>query len=79
MIGRLKDKPTPTCSCTAQLDLLDFRAGKCAFAASTAAQGSIYLLIIASCRTHLTRQRIDQLGRYLHSAEGDMACPMPAP
>lgn len=79
IIGRLEDDPdTVQLLRTAQRAWLDFRDRECTFAASAAAQGSIYPLIVATCRADLTQRRTEQLGRYLHCAEGDLGCPVPA-
>ena len=63
---------------TAQRAWLEFRDQECAFAGSAAAQGSIHPLLVATCRTDLTRQRTER-GRYLRCAEGDLGCPVPGP
>jgi uncharacterized protein YecT (DUF1311 family) len=78
IVGRLKDSPTALERLrAAQRAWVDFRDKECAFAASAAEQGSIHPLIITSCRTDLTKQRTEQLGRYVHCAEGDIGCPVP--
>ena len=80
ILGRLRgDADTAQLLRAAQRAWLGFRDGECAFAASAATQGSIHPMLVASCRAGLTRQRAEQLGRYLHCAEGDMGCPVPAP
>lgn len=76
ILGRLRGDPETTQLLrAAQRAWLGFRDSECAFAASAATQGSIYPMLVASCRAGLTRQRAEQLGSYLHCAEGDMGCP----
>ncbi len=79
ILGRLRADPdTAQLLRAAQRAWLGFRDSECAFAASAAVQGSIYPMLVTGCRAGLTRQRALQLGTYLHCAEGDMVCPVPA-
>jgi uncharacterized protein YecT (DUF1311 family) len=54
------------------------RDAECSFAASAAAQGTVYPMLVAQCRDGLTRKRIDDLTAYLRCEEGVLDCPVPA-
>jgi len=62
----------------AQRAWIAFRDAECAFSAGGASGGSIYPMLVASCKTDLTKQRNDQLRKYLSCEEGDTSCPVPA-
>ena len=77
--SRLKDNPDAAkLLVTAQKSWVNFRDAECAFSTSSAAQGSIYPMLVAQCRDTLTRKRVVELKAYLHCEEGDMSCPVPA-
>jgi uncharacterized protein YecT (DUF1311 family) len=77
--ARLKDNQDASkLLVTAQKSWVSFRDAECAFSTSSAAQGSIYPMLMAQCRDSLTRKRVVELKAYLHCEEGDMSCPVPA-
>ena len=77
--SRLKDNPDAAkLLVTAQKSWVNFRDAECAFSTSSAAQGSIYPMLVAQCRDTLPRKRVVELKAYLHCEEGDMSCPVPA-
>ena len=49
----------------AQRAWLAFRDAECAFSTSESAGGSIHPMLVASCRTGLTKDRVDALRDYL--------------
>ncbi|MET4700230.1 uncharacterized protein YecT (DUF1311 family) [Constrictibacter sp. MBR-5] len=61
----------------AQRAWIAFRDAECAFSASSVEGGSAHGMVVAECRTHLTRQRVKELGYYLSCREGDLSCPAP--
>ncbi|WP_054312104.1 lysozyme inhibitor LprI family protein [Mesorhizobium sp. 1M-11] len=63
---------------TAQKGWIAFRDGECAFQSSGDDGGSAAPTILAACKASLTRTRTEQLKGYLHCAEGDLSCPVPA-
>jgi uncharacterized protein YecT (DUF1311 family) len=78
--GRLKgDQAATALLIKAQRAWLSFRDAQCEFAASANAQGSIYPMLIAQCRSAATHARTKELEGLLHCEEGDMSCPVPSP
>ena len=63
---------------TSQRAWVKFRDAECNFSTSKAADGSIHIMMIASCRGQLTKDRNKQFTEYLNCPEGDLACPVPA-
>ena len=63
---------------TAQKSWIGFRDAECAFQSSAGADGSVYPMLVADCKTTLTNDRVEQLKTYLDCEEGDMTCPVPA-
>lgn len=61
----------------AQRAWIAFRDAECAFSASSVEGGSVHGMVVTECRTHLTRQRVKELGYYLSCREGDLSCPAP--
>jgi uncharacterized protein YecT (DUF1311 family) len=79
IMARLKDNPDKSkLLVTAQKSWLTFRDAECAFSTSTAAQGTVYPMLVAQCRDALTRKRIVEFNSYLHCEEGDLSCPVPS-
>lgn len=77
--ARLKDdRDASRLLLAAQRKWLAFRDAQCAFLASGSAQGSVYPLLVMQCREELTRTRVTEFKGYLHCAEGDLRCPVPA-
>ncbi len=62
----------------AQRAWVSFRDANCTFAAAKVGGGSIYGMIVTSCKDALTNQRLKQLETFLHCEEGDLSCPVPA-
>lgn len=62
----------------AQRAWIAFRDAECGFNAGNSSGGSIYPMLVASCKTDLTEQRNKQLRTYLSCEEGDLSCPVPA-
>lgn len=62
----------------AQRAWIAFRDAECAFNAGNSSGGSIYPMLVASCKKDLTEQRNKQLRTYLSCEEGDLSCPVPA-
>ncbi|MBA8838074.1 lysozyme inhibitor LprI family protein [Ochrobactrum sp. RH2CCR150] len=62
----------------AQRAWIAFRDAECAFTTADASGGSIYPMLVASCKTDLTKQRNEQFQKYLSCEEGDTSCPVPA-
>ncbi|BCH23801.1 hypothetical protein MesoLjLc_34610 [Mesorhizobium sp. L-8-10] len=73
-----KDADTKRLLVETQRAWILFRDAECTFQTSGAAQGSIFPLVFANCKTTLTNDRIEQLRAYLACEEGDMSCPVPA-
>lgn len=73
-----KDADTKRLLVEAQRAWILFRDAECTFQTSGAAQGSIFPLVFANCKTALTNDRVRQLRAYLACEEGDMNCPVPA-
>lgn len=73
-----KDADTKRLLVDTQRAWILFRDAECAFQTSAAAQGTIFPLVYANCKTDLTNDRIKQLRVYLACEEGDMNCPVPA-
>jgi uncharacterized protein YecT (DUF1311 family) len=73
-----KDADTKALLVEAQRAWISFRDAECTFQTSGAAQGSIFPLLYANCKTALTTDRVRQLKSYLACGEGDMSCPVPA-
>lgn len=55
-----------------------FRDAECAFAAAKVSGGSIYGMIVTSCKDALTNERLKQLETFLHCEKGDLSCPVSA-
>lgn len=72
-----KDADTRRLLVEAQRAWILFRDAECTFQTSGAAQGSIFPLVFADCKTALTNDRTRQLRAYLACEEGDMNCPVP--
>jgi len=76
--GRLKKDPAAErLLVTAQKAWLRFRDAECTFSASPSMDGSIYPMLIATCRAALTNARTQQLEAYLNCREGELSCPVP--
>lgn len=79
IMDRLKDDTrTKELLVTAQKAWVAFRDSECVFATSSAAQVSIYPMLVATCHEDLTKKRTEALKAYLNCEEGDMSCPVPA-
>ncbi len=77
--ARLKDDAaTRKLLVDAQKSWVAFRDSECTFQSSASIGGSIYPMLVASCRAGLTNDRVKQLKTYLDCQEGDMSCPVPA-
>ncbi len=77
---RLKDSPdTAALLVKAQRAWITFRDTQCAFLTSAAAEGSIYPMLVAQCRSEITQARTKDLTALLACDETDMSCPVPAP
>ncbi len=75
---RLSDSPDDKSRLqAAQRAWIAFRDAECAFATDGSKDGSIYPLLLLSCRSNLTKSRTMQLEAYLNCEEGDMSCPVP--
>jgi len=72
------DADTKKLLVAAQRAWVSFRDAECTFQTSAAAQGTIYPMLFAYCKTALTNDRVEQLKTYLACEEGDMSCPVPA-
>jgi len=80
VMGRLKTDPAKRALLmNAQKAWLAFRDAECDFDGSDVVGGSIHPMIVSECVDALTQSRTHQLEAYLHCAEGDMSCPVPAP
>lgn len=79
-IGRRLDEDAATKKLlvAAQRDWIAFRDSECRFQASASVGGSIYPMLVATCRTEITNERIEHFRTYLACEEGDMSCPVPA-
>ncbi|HVY16397.1 MAG TPA: lysozyme inhibitor LprI family protein [Rhodopila sp.] len=79
IMGRLKDDAdTRRLLTAAQKAWIGFRDAECDFTASGARGGTAQGMIVAICKDDLTSRRVKQLDKYLHCAEGDLDCPVPA-
>ncbi len=58
---------------------LAFRDAECRFSGSASAGGSVYPMVVAQCRSDLTKRRVTDLEAYLLCPEGDLGCPVPQP
>jgi uncharacterized protein YecT (DUF1311 family) len=77
---RLKDNPDSVALLVkAQRAWIAFRDTQCEFATSAAAQGSIYPMLVAQCRSELTQTRTKDLNALLECDETDLSCPVPGP
>lgn len=72
------DADTTKVLVAAQRAWMAFRDAKCAFSTAAAKGGTVYPILVARCRDGLTRTRIKDRKSYLHCAEGDLDCPVPA-
>lgn len=61
----------------AQRAWIAFRDAECAFQTSGVAEGSLYPMALAQCKTSLTTDRVKQFKAYLACEEGDLSCPVP--
>ncbi|MBU0726764.1 MAG: DUF1311 domain-containing protein [Alphaproteobacteria bacterium] len=61
----------------AQRAWIGFRDAECAFESSGVAGGSVYPMILSSCRARLTDSRVEDFRYYLDCEEGDLSCPLP--
>lgn len=58
-----------------QLAWIKYRDLSCAFEASGVQGGSVYPLIMSTCLTDMTQERLQQLKRLANCEEGDLSCP----
>jgi uncharacterized protein YecT (DUF1311 family) len=80
VMQRLKDNPDSAALLVkAQRAWIAFRDTQCEFATSAAAQGSIYPMLVAQCRSELTQTRTKDLNALLECDETDLSCPVPGP
>jgi uncharacterized protein YecT (DUF1311 family) len=78
IINRLRGLPTSRERLVAsETAWFRFRDAECSFASSATDGGSVQPMIVATCKTALTKDRQKQLAAYLHSQEGDLSCPVP--
>ncbi|MBX3597217.1 MAG: DUF1311 domain-containing protein [Rhizobiaceae bacterium] len=62
----------------AQQAWIAFRDAECVFRSGGEDGGSVAPTVVAACKTVLTKERTQQLERYLSCEEGDLSCPVPA-
>jgi uncharacterized protein YecT (DUF1311 family) len=80
IMSRLKGNDTVrTRLVAAERAWIGFRDAECAFVGAGVAGGSIQPMIVAQCRTALTKKRQAALTAYLSCQEGDLSCPVPRP
>lgn len=60
----------------AQRAWLTFRDAECEFSTSGSEGGSVYPMLVSSCRAALTDARVEGLRGYLECQEGDLSCPV---
>ncbi|MGH6760220.1 MAG: lysozyme inhibitor LprI family protein [Phyllobacterium sp.] len=79
ILKRLKnDAETKKLLTQAQRAWISYRDAECTFATAASADGSIYPMLVASCKDELTQTRTKDLKTYLSCEEGDMSCPVPS-
>lgn len=77
--ARLRNaKPLAEKLVTAQRAWIAYRDAECNFSSANAAGGSVYPMVVSTCRDDLTKTRTETLKGYLSCEEGDLACPVPA-
>ncbi len=76
---RLKDDAdTKKLLVTAQHAWVAFRDAECSFqGGSSATAGSVYPMVVATCKAGLTNARLKDLQGYLDCEEGDLSCHVP--
>jgi len=76
---RLKDDAeTRKLLVAAQRAWVAFRDAECQFQGGpTDMAGSVYPMVVSSCKASLTNQRLKDLQGYLNCEEGDLSCPVP--
>lgn len=72
------DHDTKKLLIAAQRAWIGFRDSECTFAASGTDGGSIHPMMVAMCKTSLTKTRNEELADYLKCEEGDLGCVVPA-
>lgn len=76
--GRLKnDADTKKLLVMAQRAWVSFRDAECSFSSSEVTGGSMYPMVVASCKDALTQSRIKEFQVYLNCKEEDTDCPVP--
>jgi uncharacterized protein YecT (DUF1311 family) len=76
--GRLRGQEDPVRRlAAAERAWVRFRDAECEFETNQVSGGSIAPMVLAECRTELTRRREGELRGFLNCREGDVACPLP--